>query len=125
MSPSATPGTDDYREYGVTALGTRGYGAGAVTPHAAALALDLAPAPAVANLRRLGNWAGLYGEYGFYDAVDPVAGRVARAYLVLDQAMTFIALANHLHDGCMQKRFAADPIARAALPLIADEDFFE
>ncbi len=125
MSPSATPGTDDYREYGVTALGTRGYGAGAVTPHAATLALDLAPAPAVANLRRLGDWPDLYGEYGFYDAVDPVAGTVARAYLALDQAMTFIALANHLHDGCMQKRFTADPIARAALPLIADENFFE
>jgi hypothetical protein len=39
--------------------------------------------------------------------------------------MIFIALANHLADGCIQKLFAADPIVQAALPVIADEDFFE
>jgi hypothetical protein len=125
MSPSATPGANGYGEFGATELGVRGYDAGVVTPHATALALDLLPTPAAANLRRLGDWEGLYGEYGFYDAVDPVAGTVARAYLALDQAMTFIALANHLQEGCMRKRFASDPIARAALPLIADEDFFD
>ena len=118
-------GAPAYGEFGATELGVRGYDAGAVTPHATALALDLLPTPAAANLRRLGELDGLYGEYGFYDAVDPVDGTVARAYLALDQAMTFIALANHLKDGCMQKWFASDPIAQAALPLIADEDFFD
>jgi hypothetical protein len=39
--------------------------------------------------------------------------------------MTFIAIANHLRDGVMQKLFEADPIARRALPLLAAEDFFD
>jgi len=39
ISPSATPGADRYAEYGVKVLGSRGYRAGVVTPHAAALAL--------------------------------------------------------------------------------------
>ena len=39
-------------------------------------------------------------------------------------AMLFIALANHLDDHCVQKRFAADAIAQKALPIIGAEDFF-
>jgi hypothetical protein len=39
--------------------------------------------------------------------------------------MSFVALANHLKDGCVQKRFAADPIASAVLPMLAEEDFSE
>jgi len=125
MSPSATPGGNRYVEYGVEVLGVRGYDAGVVTSHAAALALPLLPGPAVANLRRLAERYDLYGEYGLYDAVDPVSGTVAHAYLALDQAMTFIALANYLKEGWVQKRFASDPIMRAALPLIGDENFFD
>ena len=41
LSPSASPATGAYGEYGVKPLGTRGYTAGAVTPHAAALALSV------------------------------------------------------------------------------------
>ena len=46
-------------------------------------------------------------------------------YLALDQSMLLLALANHLRGGVIQQRFAADPIAAAALPLLADEDFFD
>jgi len=125
MSPSADPHPDGYREYGVPVLGTRGYSDAAVTPHAVALALAIEPREATANLRRLATRYDLYGEYGFFDAVDPRTGSVARAYLVLDQAMLFVALANHLDDGVMQKRFASDPIAARALSILADEDFLD
>ena len=125
MSPSATPTTDRYAEYGVRALGSRGYRAGVVTPHAAALALSVTPSAAIANLRRLAGAHDMYGDYGFYDAVDPISGEVAYAYLALDQAMLFISLANYLNHGCVQDRFASDPIARRALPLLADESFFD
>ena len=50
---------------------------------------------------------------------------VAQRYLSLDQGMLFLALANHLRDGLVQKLFAADPIAKKALPILADEDFFQ
>jgi hypothetical protein len=125
MSPSAVPGADGYGEYGARVLGSLGYGAGAVTPHASALALAVMPEAGIANLRQLAERFGIYGEYGLYDAVEPRTGAVARTYLALDQAMTLVALANHLGDGCIQRHFAADPIAARALPLLADEHFFD
>ena len=125
MSPSATPAGVGYGEFGVKVLGSLGYPAGAVTPHAAALALAVAPEEAVADLRRLAELYDVYGDYGFYDAVDPGSGAVAHAYLALDQAMIFIAAVNHLTDGAVQRRFAADPIAARALPVLAAGRFFE
>ena len=125
LSPSATPGVDSYGEYGVRVLGTLGYGPGAVTPHASALALAVTPDDAAANLRRLAGTYDLYGEYGLYDAVEPRSGEVARAYLALDQEMILVAAANYLKDGCIQRRFAADPIAQRALPVLARESFFD
>jgi hypothetical protein len=45
-------------------------------------------------------------------------------YLALDQSMTFIALADALQDHCVQRYFAADPVAARALAIVGDEDFF-
>ena len=125
MSPSWQPSGERYAEHGVPPLGFQGYRSDAVTPHAAALALAVTPREAIANLRELARRYDVYGDYGFYDAVDPRSGMVARVDLALDQAMILIALANHLEDGAIQRRFAADPIAQAALPLLRDENFFE
>ncbi|MDS4028918.1 MAG: glucoamylase family protein [Candidatus Contendobacter sp.] len=125
LSPSSTPSGDGYSEYGARVLGARGYPAGAVTPHAAALALLTEPAAATANLRQLAERYPLYGDFGFYDAVDPKTGQVAYNYLALDQSMILIALANHLRDGVIQKYFAADPIIQRVLPLLAAERFFD
>jgi hypothetical protein len=123
MSPSSTPNSIDYGEYGVAPLGIAGYGDGVVTPHASALALAVAPEAATANLRAIASRYDAYGDFGLYDAVDPRSGAVAHAYLILDQAMSFVALANHLKEGSVQKRFAADPIATAVIPMLGDEDF--
>ncbi|MGX2041126.1 glucoamylase family protein [Methylocaldum sp. MU1018] len=125
MSPSSTPGADRYSEYGVKVLGTAGYADGAVTPHAAALALLAEPSGAAANLRKLAELYPVYGDFGFYDAVNPVTGEVAYNYLCLNQAMILVALANHLADHAVQKRFAADPIVQRALPLIGFEKFVD
>jgi hypothetical protein len=96
-----------------------------VTPHATALALAAAPAEASTALRALVDRFEIYGEYGLYDAVDAETGRVAHAYLALDQAMLFIAAVNHLTGGAVQRHFAADPIAARVLPLLAEEHFFD
>lgn len=124
LSPSAAVPAG-YHEFGAEVLGSAGYGAGPVTPHAAALALMVTPGEAVANLRLLAEKYDAYGEYGFYDAIDPTTGAVVHTYLLLDQAMSFISMANYLRDGCVQRRFASDPIARRVLPMLAEEDFFE
>jgi hypothetical protein len=125
FSPSAVPPGDRYREYGVRVLGARGYGAGIVTPHASALALAATPVEAIANLRRLAERYDLWGDYGFYDAVDPATGEVARTYLALDQAMTLVALANELRPHVVHELFAADPIVQRAVAILGDEDFFD
>ena len=125
MSPAAAPEPDGYREYGVKPLGMRGYEDAAVTPHAVALALPFAPSEAIRTLRELAEKYRVYGEYGFYDSVNPNTGEVGTVYLALDQGMLLLALANHLTGGVIQQRFAADPIAAKALSLLADEDFFD
>jgi hypothetical protein len=125
MSPAVAPVPPGYREYGVPVLGARGYADAAVTPHAVALALPVEPEAAIANLRRLVERYDIYGEYGFFDSVDPRTGAVAPAWLALDQAMLFVAVANYLEPGVMQQRFAADPIAARALSILADEDFLD
>ena len=127
MSPSAVPGhdaEDAYSEFGVRVLGMRGYKDGVVTPHASALAVPVAPSAALANLRALAESYPIYGDFGFYDAVDPKTGEVARSYMALDQSMVLIALANYLTDGAIQRHFSSDPIARRAAPVLGLEDFF-
>lgn len=125
MSPSSKPREDNYGEYGVRVLGTKGYHEDAVTPHVTGLAAAYAPREAAANFRALLRRYDIYGEYGFYDAVDPTTGQVAYKYLALDQEMLFLGLVNHLSGGAIWKHFAEDPIARKALPLLAAENFFE
>lgn len=125
MSPSSTPGADRYSEYGVKVLGATGYPEGVITPHAAALALLTEPSEAAANLRKLVELYPIYGDFGFYDAVNPATGEVAYNYLCLNQAMILVALANHLADSAVQKRFAADPIIQRVLPLIGFEKFVD
>ena len=73
------PAPNGYGEYGVRPLGVRGYADAAVTPHAVgARARASSPRPRLANLRALAARYPIYGEYGFYDAVDPRPARWRR-----------------------------------------------
>ena len=125
LSPSSTPLGNSYGEYGARILGMRGYPGGAITPHAAVLALLTEPVAAVANLRQLAKRYPVYGDFGFYDAVDPKTGQVAYNYLALNQSMILITLANYLRNGVIQRYFSADPIMQRVLPLLGEERFFE
>ncbi|OGW81254.1 MAG: hypothetical protein A3G33_06670 [Omnitrophica bacterium RIFCSPLOWO2_12_FULL_44_17] len=124
MSPSSVP-EGGYSEYGVNPLGSRGYKDGVVTPHATFLALGFMPKEAVRNARELIRRYDIYGEYGFYDAVDMKSGLVAKKYLLLDQAMILIQINNYLNHGAIRKRFHADAINEKALPLLKEEKFFD
>ena len=125
MSPSTTPEDGRYGEYGVPVLGSHGYDPRIVTPHAAALALAVAPDDAANNLMELARRYPIYGEYGFYDAVDPRNGEVGYSLLQLDQAMLFLSVANHLTQGAVPRLFASDPYVKPALALLGEERFFE
>jgi hypothetical protein len=124
MSPSCIP-EGGYTEYGVKALGIKGYKAGVITPHATFLALEFAPKECIANIRKILELYNAYGECGFYDAINVENNKVALKYLCLDQAMSFLALDNYLNDGAIRRRFAADPINKRAQELLKVEDFFD
>jgi hypothetical protein len=124
MSPSCIP-EGGYTEYGARPLGIKGYREGVATPHASFLALEFEPVECVKNLRTMLEKYNIYGEYGFYDAVNVKTGKVAKKYLCLDQAMSFIALNNYLNNGAIRKRFHADATAKAAEELLSAEDFLE
>ncbi len=114
-----------YGEFGVKALGVKGYNdAGILTPHAGFLALDSIPEHAVKNLREYLTRYDIYGEYGFYDSVQARSKVITRQYLALDQGMSFVALANYLNNGSIQQLFATDDIGREVQSLLKDEDFF-
>ena len=128
LSPCATPKErhGGYSEFGVAALGSKGYKDEAiVTPHVTLLALPFVPDAAKENLKELLRRYQLYGPYGLYDSVDVKSGEVAYRYLSLDQGMSLIALDNYLNDRAIQRRFEADPIMKAVEPLLQTERFFD
>ena len=114
-----------YREYGLPQLGAKGYSdRGVVAPYVSFLALATRPEAAIKNLREmLSRYPEIYGEYGFYDSVDVTKGTINHQYLVLDQAMSFLAIANYLKDGVVRKRFHSDPVGRGGEALLKEEAF--
>ena len=128
LSPCATPKQrhGGYSEFGVPALGSKGYKDEAVvTPHVSMLALPFAQDEAQDNIRNFLRRYDMYGPYGLYDSVDVATGDVAYRYLAIDQGMSLIALDNYLNDSAIQKRFQSDPIFKRVEPLLKDERFFE
>ena len=144
MSPSSTADdTGGYGGFGVEGLAFPYYGGGAdashpnqglsqchgcatedvVTPHAAFLALDVAPQQAFANIVALrDSFPGAYGHTGFFDAINPTTSAVGHRQLVLDQSMIMAALDNALTDRALQRHFAGDQVSWAARTYLGVED---
>jgi hypothetical protein len=99
------------------------YTNGVVTPHASFLALRYAPRAALANLAKLRSHFDIYGQGGFYDAVNVQTGQVARSYLALDQGMVMAAAANALSGDALRSVFARGAIDQRIRPLLAMEQF--
>lgn len=143
LSPSSTADdTGGYAGYGIEGLLFPYFGFGAdtttpndglsqchgcasedvVTPHTSFLALDVLPQQAFDNIQSLlSRYPGIYGRYGFFDAVNPATGTVGHRYLVLDQSMIMAALDNALNDRAMQRHFARDPVSWAAQTYLSAE----
>lgn len=118
-----------YRSFGVPGLGLkRGLAKDlVVSPYSTLMALIVDPAAATENLQHLAD-AGAHGDWGFYDALDYTPERVpfgkkrivVRCFMAHHQGMALLALANLLHGGCIQRRFNAHPLARAAELLLQE-----
>ena len=115
-----------YKEYGIPELAAKGYpDEGVVAPYASFLALATRPKNAVENFRNLlAEYDEIYGEFGFYDSVVVASGKVDQQYLLIDQAMNFIAMVNYLKQGSITKRFHSDPVGKKAEVLLKEEKFF-
>jgi hypothetical protein len=127
ISPCSIPHvTLGYKEYGVPYLGSKGYAdEGVITPHASFLALAVDPEAAVANIQKLAQMKGLYGEYGFYDSINVVTGVTSPRFMALDQGMTLIALTNYLEFGSIRERFMTHPQMQEQVGLLSGESFFQ
>ncbi|MCS7151199.1 MAG: hypothetical protein NZ928_02285 [Endomicrobia bacterium] len=123
MSPCSLP--DRYGEFGVPEIGAKGYNDGVVTPHASFLALMVLPEEAIKNLRKmLEVYPGIYGEYGFYDSVNLETGEVTKKYLLLDQAMSFIAINNYLNNNIIPRRISKSKFGKKIKKILEMEEFY-
>jgi len=112
--------TYQYRAFGVPDLALeRRIGQDlVVAPYAAALALQVFPDRALANLAKLEE-KGALGEFGFYDALDytrPLPGKrfaIVHNHMAHHVGMTLVALTNALQDRVWQRRFHTDPLVRS------------
>ncbi|MBL7067581.1 MAG: DUF3131 domain-containing protein [Candidatus Marinimicrobia bacterium] len=125
MSPSTNP-ERGYGEYGVPLIGSRvgGYSPVIVSPHASILALPYAPEAVYSNLKTMLTKYDIYGEYGFYDSLDPKTDEIGRAYLALDQGMIMVTLNNHLNDNKMVRRFERLAGFEKIKNLLTEDEFY-
>ncbi len=117
-----------YRAFGVDRLAldpTIGNGA-VISPYSSFLMLERDPARVAANLRRL-RALGLYGKYGFYEAVDFDTARVGGGYAVVKSymahhvGMSIVACANAADEGIFRRRFMRSPVMRASRELLSEK----
>jgi hypothetical protein len=121
-SPCATP--DGYSEFAVDYGGIDGYDDDSfATPHATFLGLEYADQSDVESALDAYVDRGLYTDYGFYDSMSVVDETVTESYLLLDQAMILVAIANYLTDGSVRDDFRSHRVGSRPTDLLAKERF--
>ncbi len=118
-----------YKAHGVQRLGfKRGLNRELViSPYSSFLALEVAPAAAVKNLRKLKN-LGLQDIYGLYEAADFTPSRLigtnrfepVKCYMAHHLGMSIVACNNILNSGIMQNRFMSNPEMAAYSELLQE-----
>lgn len=115
-----------YKAHGVPKLGLkRGLERDfVIAPYASFLTLPMAPHASLRNLKRM-QGLGVFGKYGFYEALDMTAGRspkgeyaVVGSYMAHHLGMSMVGLLNALQNQAMQRRFMADEAMAGAESLL-------
>ncbi len=99
-----------------------------VIPYACMLALEYEKEACFANLKWLKE-LGVYGEYGFYEAIDynsPDASEmtpycIVRSFMAHHQGMNLVAINNFLNDGIMRSRFHSEAMVKATESLLEEK----
>ncbi|HEY0797430.1 MAG TPA: glucoamylase family protein [Acidisarcina sp.] len=99
-----------------------------IAPYASFLALATDSVEAMRNLRRMAD-AGWVGVYGFYEAVDFMAGLqnpvLVREWMAHHQGMSLLAILNLLKDNVVQQWFHAAPQLQATELLLHERPMRE
>ncbi|SDE25252.1 GH36-type glycosyl hydrolase domain-containing protein [Niabella drilacis] len=119
-----------YQSFGIPGLGLKRGLANdlVIAPYATMMALMVAPAEALENLKTLSS-KGFEGRYGFYEAIDYTPSRMPRgqsfavikSFMVHHQGMSFLSLAYLLQNRKMHDRFTRDPQFQSALLLLQEK----
>ena len=117
-----------YKAFGVQKLGLKsGLDSDVViAPYSSFLTLCVKKKASLSNLKRL-NEFGMYGKYGFYEAVDFTSSRVGNgnavihSYMAHHIGMSIIAAANACYDNVFVRRFMSNPQMSAAKELLQEK----
>ena len=111
-----------YKAHGVQKVGVKRYldKELVISPYSTFITIPMNPNSSMRNLMRLRE-LGVYGRYGFYEAVDFTAQRVGkgglavtRSYMAHHIGMSMVASVNAVFDNRMQRRFMADHYMKSA-----------
>lgn len=112
-----TSSDDPYLGYGTHSPGTPDEN-GTVSPTAAISSIVYTPEESLQVMRRLWEMPGMFGPYGFYDAVNPGhEPAVVDHYLAIDQGPQAVMIENY-RSGLLWKLFMGAPEIQAGLELL-------
>lgn len=122
-----TNGNYSYKAHGVQALGIKcGLDEEYVaSPYSSFLTLTIALKPSLKNIARFLKLR-MYGNYGFYEAVDFTNNKNGQKYNVVKSCMvhhlgmSFVSVANVMNRQCMQRRFMRDRSMKGAKSLLEE-----
>ncbi len=117
-----------YKAFGVPslALSTDSEKDRVISPYSSFLMLSENPSYCTKNLERLEK-CGMWGEYGFYEALDLTPSRVGggsamvKSYMAHHVGMSILSVANVLLDGVFRKRFLRDAEMGSAVELLKEK----
>lgn len=115
-----------YRAFGIPSLSRRVEECQKViSPYSSFLMLPIAPLSVMRNLEALER-VGMYGEFGFYEALDLAPSRVGnrpsavKSFMSHHLGMSLVAVTNAVKDGAFVKRFTADAQMKAMTELLRE-----
>ncbi len=111
------------RPFGIASLAEKAcFDEPVIAPYASFLMLSEAPETLTENLKRLEAF-GMYGKYGFFEALDLTCSRVGTGYAVIRRicaehaGISMVCVADLLRGGIFQKRFLRSSAMRASMIL--------
>lgn len=116
-----------YKAFGIPklALDPAAEGESCVSPYSSFLMLEYGTGSVLSNLREL-TALGMYGKFGFYEALDADRTRVGggyaviRSYMAHHLGMSIVACANFCFDKIFVRRFMRNAAMRASRELLCE-----